>query len=316
LGQKREINFYDNAKKIKVITINDSLLIGDITYLDIDSENNLLITDMLSKKVYLFNTDDGVIKTLSPEKCTPGFNWQPFKAIFDKKGNIFVLNSAPWGYRFSADGNCLGNMDLSFIAPAHLAFLGNGSIVGYYNYGDGNHLKCMDNKGREIFRFGKFPKDFERLIYRFEGGGLITDSNDYIYHVNVNSPLVTKYDSKGNFIKSFMNEPSYLRKIERDLTSDDPLNALKEVPKLLANKTITTGIFLYEKNKILVQLSQSNYFGIELYNSDGKYLLTKEIILDKKILTAKNGYIYLAEQPPPDKQGNLPNPIIEVYKLK
>lgn len=315
-SQKREINFYNNAKKLKTIKFDDSLVIGDITYLDTDINNNILVTDMLSKKVYLFNSDGGLIKTLSTEKCTPGFNWQPYKAMFDRKGNIVVLNSAPWGYRFNADGNCFGDMDISFIAPAHLAFLENGSMVGYYNYGDGNHLKYMDNTGKEKFRFGKFPKDFERLIYRFEGGGLITDNNDNIYQVNVSSPLVTKYDKKGNFIKEFMNKPSYLRIIEKDLSNNDPVNALKEVPKLLENKTTTTALFLYENNKILVLLSHSKYFGIELYNTDGKYLLNKELILDKKILAAKNGYIYLLLQPPPDKQGNLPNPVVEVYKLQ
>lgn len=315
-SQSIKVNFYEKASKVKSIKITNKILIGDISFLDIDKNGNILITDRIGNSVYLLDKEGKFIKTLTPDSCNPGFNWRPYKAFYDKQGNILVLNSIPWGYRFWGNGNCRGGMDITFIAPLHLSFLSDNSIVGYYNLDDGLHLKIMNYKGEEKLRFGEFPREYERLLYRFEGGGLVTDKDDNIYQLNLSSPEIFKYNKQGQLIKKFGKIPFYFRKIERDLSNSDPGTEMSEIPKLLKDKTIAISMFEYDTDKIMVQLYNGNYFGIQIYNLKGKYLLKDEIILDRQISAAKYGLIYFVHQPEPDDNGNLPNPVIEVYKLK
>lgn len=317
IPQNEKYNFYSMAKKIKTIYLSEKLLIGDITTLDVNSERNLLVVDKIGNSVYLFNSKGALLKNLSIEKCNPGINWRPFEAKFDKNGNILILNSNPWGFRFDSNGNCIGRLDLSFIAPLHTAFLRSGEMVGYYNIiPNVNYLLILDKYGKEKIKFGKFPKEYQKLIYRLEGGGLITDDNDNIYQINVSRPDIFKYDKTGKFIKSFKNVPSHYRKIEKDLSSYDPLQSLKELPKLLIDKTIPIDLFLLAPDKIMVQLVHNKNYIIQIFNVDGDYLLKAEIIVDRKVICAKDGLIYFISQPKPDKKGKLPNPIIEIYKLK
>lgn len=314
LPQTNDVNFYEEASKIKTIKFDESILLGDISFLDIDDKKNLLLTDRVSQNVFLFSENGKLINTLSTEKCTPGFNWNPQKAYFNRQGGIVVINNAPWGYRFKSDGNCLTGMNLYFLPPLHLAFKEDGIMIGYYILDDGNHLKIMSKSGKEMKKIGTFPNGFKNLISRFEGGGLITDENDNIYQLNVNSPKVFKYSKDGVLIYDFMNRPSYLRLVDEDI-SEDPSKHFKQINNL-ANKTLSLGLFLLDKHKILVLLSKNKNIGMEVYNTDGKYLLKREIIIDKMILAAKDGLIYVSVQPPLDSEGKLPNPFIEIYKLK
>ena len=133
--------------------------------------------------------------------------------------------------------------------------------------------------------------------------------------MNASAPEIYKYSKSGKFITSFVNRPSYFEKVEKDFPSD-PNKLFTEIGKILKGKTLGFQLFLLDKNKILSVLFKDKVYGIQIYNLEGEYLLSEEIFLDKMILTAKDGKIYLSRQPEPDARGNLKNPVIEVYEMK
>lgn len=314
-SQDKNFNFYKHAIKKETIKLDNRIIIGFVSTLDINEKGDLLITDRITNKVFLFSKKGNLIRELSPDSCTPGFHWRPFDAKFDKQGNILVLNSAPWGYRFNKNGKCVGGMDITFLGAPHISFLNDGSLVGYYNMEDGNYLKLMDNLGKEKKRFGKFPDEFKRIIYRIEGGGLVTDDNDNIYQINVVSPEIFKYDKNGNFIKSFSKYPSYFNGFEKDFYSTNPTENIKEMLKM-KDKTLTSSLFLIKSNLLLLQFDAGKFYGLQICDTEGNYLNREEIILDKPVINAKFSKIYFVNQPEPNKNGDLPNPEIEVYELK
>ena len=100
----------------------DTLLIASIFEIDVDPAGRLLITDMLGEQVLLFDSTDVLLASLEPRICHPGFTFRPQGARFGSDEFIFLLNSGPWGYRFTTEGTCLArpkyhNSDLT-TAPA------------------------------------------------------------------------------------------------------------------------------------------------------------------------------------------------------
>jgi hypothetical protein len=275
-----------------------------------------LITDRLSKKVLLVNYNGDLISELSPEKCTPGFRWNPQYSFFNKKGYIYVINASPWGYRFSNKGWCLGTMANSFLGTFSFDFTSTGDIVGYYCNSDGNYLKEMDYYGKELSRFGEFPDRFKNLIYRFENGGIIIDKSDNCYQVNLNEPKIMVYNKDHKKINEMYFRPNGFIKIEEDI-SENPANLMAEIPKKLDGKSIVENIFLLSENILSVQYQKKpKLHGIILFYIDGKIFTTEEILIDQPIIAMSNGLVYFSYQPAQDKNGNLPNPKLLVYKIK
>lgn len=312
-SQETEISKF--FKYVMDIEFSQDILIGEISSLDV-KDNNLLITDMIGSKVYLFDINGKLITELNAEDCIPGFHWRPMFAKYYEDG-ILVINSSPWGYRFSTDGDCKGSMDDEFIAPLDLCFLNNKKIVGYYNELD-PYLAILTSSGETETKFGKFDNEFKNFRHRFEGGGLISDENDNIYQLESYTWKIKKYDKTGKFIGTIGTKPSFFRQIERDLDSN-PVRVIRDFRKIVDGKTLVNSIFLLSKNIILIQYESSSSnnsmtFYLQIISNTGKDLIQELIRVSSPVLFAKDNYIYLSEQPSMTN-GILPNPKLKVYKI-
>lgn len=307
--------FFNN---IKSIPLPEYPLIGQVTFLDVNEHGDLLITDRLLGEVFLFDSTESHIITLSLEGCRPGAFWHPSKAQYHPDGTIFVINSGPpWGIRFTPDGNCLEISGLHFLAPLHIAFDEDNNIYGYYIAYDGNYIKKMNPEGDEEKRFGIFPDAFTNLISRFEGGGLLV-SGETIYHINVHSPEVHLYTLDGNHIKSIKNRPSYFRGVEKDLPAfgGDSGIFLNEVGKIMKNRTIVYSLHSLDEAKLLVQYMHHNMYGIEVLHPDTGLVHAEPILADRPFFAARNRLLYIVNTHAPDDKGILQNPVIDVYEFK
>jgi len=312
-AQKNAFESY--FSKINEIKIPDEIIIGEISYLDFD-DSNLLLTDRISKKVLLINYHSGkLITELDIEKCLPGFHWLPISAHFNGE-EILLLNAIPWGYRFTKNGKCLGQMVTDFVKPQYICFLTNNIIVGLYN-DKSLYLQKMEMNGRLLKKGDNIPEEFKNFTYRYEGGGVVSDFRDNIYFISSYDWQIKKFDKNLNFIKKIGYPPSYFRKIENDI-SREPNTAIIELGKVLKDKTTTLNIFLLSPNKLLIQYynpnMKNNPIGISLIDTEGNNLLDKEIQIFKKMLLAKHNKVFFYVQPKPIND-RLPNPIIEIYEL-
>lgn len=302
---------------IKEIKITNNLLLGSIWHLSCFQNKEFLITDNIGKKVYLIDNNGNLLKELNPEVCNPGFNWNPLYSFFNKEGDIYIINSLPWGFRFSRTGNCLGPMSNAFLGTFSVDFKTNGEVIGYYAMEDGNYLKAMSPDGKEIKKFGEFPKEFKNIIFHFEYGGIITDDNDNIYQLTPVSTKIVKYDKHYKKICEFEYLPDDFFKVREDINlSDNPQELIFEISKKLEGKTFSNKIFSVNKKMLAVQYSRNNSYGLILYYTSGEPVIKKNINFNKRIMASSDdGYIYTVEEAKPDKDGNLPNPSIQVYKL-
>ena len=146
----------------KEIVLTDSIYIAHYTYLDVDTDGNFLLTDMVGEQVILFDQEGNYKKMLTTEPCDPGFPWSPSQARFKPDGNI-IVNSSLWGYEFSNNGECIGKLSDEFEFPHSMGFDNKGYIYGFYVYGQqskGYHIRKMNKQGESTNKFG-----FEGLIH-------------------------------------------------------------------------------------------------------------------------------------------------------
>ncbi len=297
------------------IILENKIIISSIAHLDIDDKDNLLITDIRGKQVLIFSREGKFIRKLSLEDCNPGFAWYPIKAKYSYNSErIFLVNSIPWGFRFKGNGECLSAADKLFIAPFDFCFNPSGNIVGYYTTPIGSSIKIMDQFGSSKKEFKADLNEFKNLIYRIEGGGIITDDNGFIYQMNVISPTIYKYNPEGKFIKAIDVTPSFFRKADIDI-SPDPVQVMQNIGKMFKSYSFVASLHLLDTNKILIQYFHGRDRFFSVVDLEGEFII-EEIQTEKLFIAAKNGKLYMVIQPEPDKNGILSNPKIEVYNLK
>ena len=120
-AQDRPPHQFKHFEKIGTIKFDgpDTLLVGFIEQIDVDSNGRLLITDWIGKQTLLFDSTGTLQASLDPSTCHPAFPFSPSAAVFGNDEFIFVKNNSPgyWGYHFTAEGACLGRADRSFSSP-------------------------------------------------------------------------------------------------------------------------------------------------------------------------------------------------------
>ena len=311
--------FSKHFVKIKTVSLSEDVIVGQVSHLDVDSAGNLLVTDFIGKGVHIFDEKGRLKKTLNANECHPGFRWFPIKAVYAPDQKIFLINSAPWGFLFKSNGECLGSVDRSFLAPNHITFDENGNIYGYYAAEDGNYLKKMNSFGRELGRFGKFPDQFKRIIGRYDGGGgLVFDKKKYLYQVDLTSPKLLKYDLEGRLIQAIERSPSFYKPITDDLPDVGPntREITGSFSRITQGKSLTISLFLLDDDKLLVQYLHDRVYAIEIIEPTKNTQVRNAIKSPDHIVLAKSRLAYIVKQPSQDTSGNLPNPVIEVFRYQ
>lgn len=313
-------NFQPFAKyfsQIRAINLSEEVLLGRLTSLDVDKDGNLLTVDFLTKEIYIFDTMGRLKKKLSTEHCPQKIAWQPVAATFMAKGDIFVHNNSVYsGIILTNDGRCEIALTGKFW-PLSFCIDADDKIYSFYAEEEKSYITKTDKQGKELANFGDFPKQFNNLISRHDGGGLIC-GNDFIYHALVSGPDVYVYNLDGDFINKLQRRVSYFKQIDSDLTPGrkDAGSLVAELKMVMKDKTATNSIFLLDKDKLMMQYVHNGRIVIlDIFDLNGKSLVEEGIQADNIIALAKRGKIYVIKQAGLDKYITLPNPRIEIYQF-
>lgn len=304
-------NFNEYFKFEKSILLDTNIILSGIWSMDSDTNENLLITDLVGKHVIQYDKNGKINNELVPEKCNPGFNWAPMNAKYFQK-NIVVLNSGPWGYLFKKNGDCIGEMSSKFIAPIHYEPFKEDKIIGYYSGGKGKIIRVLDKKGDFIKGFGVFPKMYKKFIYSVDGGGIIVDENQNIYQVNVYSPEIIKYNSEGENITTFFRKPKNYNRISKDYFIDGFYRGIKQIK----DKTLSLSLNLLNNSILLLELETNKKYEIELCTLDGNYLTSETLDVSGNVLLAKYNKLYILNKNEHITDDKYKNPMIDVYSFR
>ena len=292
----------------------DTLLIGFIEQVDVDSNGRLLITDRIGKQVLLFDSTGTLLASLHPSTCHPAFPFSPTAAVFGNDEFIFVKSSSPgyWGYQFTAEGACLGRADRSFSSPRFIDVDPEGMM---YGVGAGpptkRMLTRMNSAGKVLAEFPLPPVEFPNAEYRFAQGGLIADGT-HIYYASVGTLEILKLDPNGTEVDRISKRNSWFNSPRKDLPTDvrQFIEALKD-----HRGTTIQSLFELTNQTIMVQyIDRHRGTGYQVFTKDGA-LIAEEFGLNSLFLHGANGVAYIRDELDFDSRGELPNPFLNVYRF-
>ena len=303
--------------KINSIVLPEEIIVGGINSIDVNASGDIIILDEIGQQVLLYKRKTNTFKKLDTSKKNPGLKWYPLGCFFNKKNEIYVIANN-MGLIFDNEGEFLRKMDDEFISSKKLCFLKNGDIIGCYSKYNKGPLKRMNPFGKRKNSFGYSPENYESINYRIEGGGLVCDNNDFIYHNFVSGPEIYVYNSNDSLINIIDRFSKRYDKIRTKVLKriSDPKSFVMDLIPAIKSSAISQNLFLLRDDLLLLQMFDRGDKVIELIRTNGNLYSKEPIKVDDFFVFAKDGYAYRSYQPEPDKKGNLPNPIIEVYKLK
>ncbi|MYJ54880.1 MAG: hypothetical protein F4096_00390 [Rhodothermaceae bacterium] len=293
---------------------SDTLLIGNIEQIDVDSNGRLLITDRIGKQVLLFDSTGTLLASLHPSTCHPAFPFSPTAAVFGNDEFIFVKSSSPgyWGYQFTAEGGCLGRAERSFSSPKFVDTDPEGMM---YGVGAGHPTKRMltrmNSAGKVLAEFPLPPVEFPNAEHRFDHGGLIADGT-HIFYASVGTLDILKLDPNGTEVDRFSKRNSWFNSPNKDIPAD-----FRKAVAALKDPWGTTiwNLFELTDQTIMVQYGdRKNGIGYQVFTKDG-VLVAEELGLKMPFLHAANGVAYFMVYPDFDGRGEFPNPALDVYRF-
>ena len=326
-AQPADSAHYEHFKWVRTVTLSDpdavhpgDLLIAEIKGLDVAPDGRMLVVDLIGEQAFLFDAGGKLRVVLDPSVCHPGFEVRPVNAKFLGEQSILLNNAGPWGYRFTREGSCLGDIDPNYAMTVHSGFQDSdaeGNLFGLYRFPDKQVIRHMNPKGKTLHEFVLPPSGYPIATERVGMGGLVVDETHLFYAGSV-EPHILKLTRDGVVVAKISARSSWFRDVSKDLP--DPTSAgvgafMKASGNLYGNYTLTVDLFELSDQTLLVQYRNgSRGAGYQVFTKDG-LLVAQDLGVPQQFKHGKDGLVYRVVQPDLDDSGELPNPYIEVYQF-
>lgn len=299
---------------------NDTLLIGEVSAIDMGSDGRLVIIDEISWQAILFEGNGTYVTHLDTRQCNPETRFFPTGAKIKPDSQILVLGSSPWGFLFDGDGQCKSTMSIEFTGIDHnsLVLENSDKMIGIYSMGTGQVLRFMDRFGRSIREVKLAESPAPGVDYRWTGGGLVKTTK-HLYFATPSSAL-TQLDLEGRLVRVLEFENPWFRQITQDIPDpfDPDFRRLdRHLRRVVRNRSMVDNVLLLDDDLVLIQYHNGadRGAGLQVFDDAGS-LVTELVKGDDFFIYARDGSAYRVVQPDIDESGNLPNPILEVYKYR
>ncbi len=328
LNAQTDPEFLKYFTKVKTIKLDEKALISFVYLIDVDNAGKILVTD--KSDIFLFDPNGRLLKKLNSDECSPGIKWFVPRAMFKQDGEILKMNTLPGGVRFKNDGTCFKKYENNSYNSLVTSSFTDGSVINYIdmNIPGFSPFNIFTKEGKPVIKFGRFIKGFDnalrQIMYK---GGIVVDNKDIIYHSLFNNAEINKYDKTGKLLGTIFRKPDRYIPMREDMPKIDPTKIKlddkksmedfeKKFNKYYIDYTHIQNLFLMDYNLLLLMYAYHESSAIQVFNTNGTYLLNKDLNLDKKsrLLMAKNGNLYFLVTPDYKNTANISNPFIEVYK--
>ncbi len=294
--------------------VPSTLILAQIDWVDRNASGRWLITDQVGRQVMLFDDGGGLIASLDPTPCHPGLDFGPMEARFGAEDFIFVLNSGDqWGYRFTADGQCLGSVDREFSSPNSFDIDPTGKLYGDYDWPE-RAIKEMDPTGATVKELLLPKSRFPNASRRFGHGGLVADG-EHIYYAPPVEPEILKFALDGTLLERIYKHSSWFRSPDKDLPPD-AASVFAAMKDFVASTPMGPwGLLELTDDLLMIQYgNRERGTGYQVFTKDG-VLVAEELGLRHVFMFGNNGRIYRAISLGADSEEELFVPYLEAYEF-
>jgi len=277
-------------RHIRSFSIPNELALSDITTLLPIPNGRFVITDQLQNRLLMLDSRGVLIKDMNPKSCFPGFDLQPIHFQSLKNGEFFLVNSGYGGFRFKADGTCIGLPDDSFRTPDFVAPTRYDGFVAQYKRPSDIQFVYMNDRGNSVDTLFSFNYKHRHVDFRMMfGGHSLTSSN--LFFVMPSSTSLYRYDGIG--VKEFVFRHRDAPAVQRDIAS--PMN-LPELQTMFVEKAMTVGVHTLDEGIILQVVSiptdqPTVRYALVVWDEDGN-ILSSNSRTHQRVLAAQDGKLY------------------------
>jgi len=317
------IGFEDVFKMERIIQLSEDVVVGSISDLVVRGDGKFIISDPMSNAVFVFGRDGKFLSKIGSVGSGPGEFISPNKIALDEKGNLYVEDR---GNRRINVYDSEGRFKFSFKlekGPLFSLKVNSGRIYAYCSAGIGKDERIIyiyDDRGRLINKFGLLPKFMWDFPFVISGGGMVIDSSGLIYQVHPVEYVVNKYSPDGKLLACFEMKSSLYKAPNKP----DIETIQIEYQKWLNSWTPVSGLYIIDNKFLIILVSlgkegKQKRFAMDIIDLNGQVFKSDILFTLSENATIIGSYgdsFYIAEQPPPDNKGNLPNFRIIEYKIK
>lgn len=316
------LDFEDYFRQSREIRLSDDIVFGSRISLEVGPQGQFLVMD--TEKAGLFDGTGNLIAEISPQKCHPGFDWNPAVARFLPDGGFLVTGWNSEGFWFDEKGVCTSRFPHRY-SWTHMDMSADSTIALARFSGPEAHLIRLGPRRAEVDTV--FSGTSTLMQNRMPAGGLVTFQGETHFLVMGHSPFAYRFES--GRIEKLGYLPDYYRPVSRDLTPDEMANqqAFFARAQEILSANSTTG-YLYSLSNDLLLLRHSNAShtnpnesriptaAIHVMDSNGAPITRGPLFLmDLNPATFSNGSMFVFDYQFEDDDDALINPIIVEYRF-
>ncbi len=298
----------DSFRYHRSFSISSDLTLSDITTLLPITSGRFVISDQLQNRLLMIDTDGKLVKDMNPEACFPGFQLQPIQFQSLQNGDLYLVNSGYSGFRFKADGSCIGLPDDTFRTPDFISPTRYDGFVSQFKRPNDIQFVHMDDRGRTKSILFSQNYKHKNIDFRMMFGGHTLTANN-LFFVMPSSTSLYRYD--GINVSEFAFRHRDAPSVQRDISS--PMN-LPELQAVFVEKAMTVGVHTLDEGAILQVISiptdqPTVRYALVVWDEDGN-LLSSNSRTHQRVLAAQDGKLYTLQ---PGKSERDPDFTIHIY---
>jgi len=283
----------DTFKYERSFSLDTSKQYGEISSFSVMNDSMFVILDHVQGRIDVISDKGRVVRSVNPAQCHPGFQMQPIQVQVLQNGELFFTNSGYQGFRYKANGDCIGLPHDSFRAPDFISPTMYEGFVSQYKRVEQVLFVSMDNSGKAIDTLLVHDYNFKNLDYRLMNGGHVL-TNTQLFFVYPSSIALYRYDG----IKTSIHKPRITDAmvISRDISSSRNMVEIRDVFK---TKSLSISLHAISNSRIVQVVSipsqdQKVLYAWVVYDQNGQVLDTS-IRTNHFLLGARNGRLFVLE---------------------
>lgn len=312
--------FSELFQLVETVRLDSSVLIGELTYVDVSLGGDFLVSDYSAGKVMVFDRSGKVRMVLDADSCAPGLDFRPRQALYFRDREMLVT-SGTQSFLFDGDGTCNGRVEQLEPAPQSIC-VGPDAIFTYTTLRESPSLSKYSlalSRDGDLSLVRPHLPVLTRIFQGFTGRQIACLGLGvyYLYPGDSDGRLAGASGSTA------VHRPHYYYPPSRDRKLGDTGSLIADGRELWNESTLAIAIYALNDRTRLVAFANSprrvdgggtRAYGLNIVNdlvpnSAGQSVFTTGIPL-----LAKNDRLYLLAQGTPNGRERFANPAIEVYR--